>query len=231
MALIQFLGTPNGQKLIGTLIDPADKGALMSSVLQGLNTNRNLGIPNISPADVTQAIEFAQSMQNQPLQAKNLQSSDINGFKNLAKQLVKLNPKVAAILAGVDAVSTTLRAAGDVYSNGQNRLAASILEGMREHTNDQDARYGKSLGDRATYMQAQDLMRRGDRAKIITDAASGWIDRLAGNQRSENLAVNQIAQQLAVNKLNGGIPAALFNQQARQTSGLNQAQKRNYNNQ
>lgn len=230
MALIQFLGTPNGQKLISTMIDPADNGSLMTSVLQGLNTNRKLGIKNITPADVTQALQYAQSMQSQPLQANNLQPSDINGFKDLAKKLIKLDPKAAAILAGVDAVSTTLRAGGDVYSNGQNRLAASLLEGMREHTDDQDARYGKSLGDRATYMQAQDLMRRGDRAKIITDAASGFLDRLVGNQRNDNLAVNQVAQQLAINQLTGGIPAALFNHQARQTSGLNQVQKRNYSN-
>lgn len=191
-----------------------DKKSFLEQFLNVDSKGKLLG--KIDPEDLA-GLDGILGSSNKP--NKSNEYTRMKGLDTLKEDIVNTfmdSPEEMAIKAGIRAVSNGTRAAGNIAQNNGNRLASAILSAMRDHTPEQDSRYGYSQQDSALGAYAQNRIRRGENTKAITDAVSNTIDSTLGDYNAQERQVRA----LQGSQMFGHMPAAYWDNEARNTSNM-----------
>lgn len=193
-ALVSLVKLFNSNKQVLNSFQAGNNSAIMQ-ILKGI------GISSPTINDINEAKDLAGAFDsNEDL--NNIQTDNsseystnkrrgISQYINNANNIMKMDPKKAAIYAALKIASNVARASGEIAENNSNRLAAAILAASRTNNSKQNELYGPSKIENAADAWGNEKQRRGTNAKIISKAVADTVDGLLGEYRAEDLAARQ----------------------------------------
>lgn len=188
--VVKFMATKDGAALLN---------AIGKNPSTDLDILRSLGVKNPSASDVNDVKELFSAYKSS--------TGDMAGETvSKIREIMRVNPKVAAIIAGVRAVSAGARAVGNVAKTHGNRLAEAIMAANRVSSDEQISKYGASPAERFAQAYGTDLIRRGENIGHVTDAVSNVIDKTIGDYNSQEAAVRSMSATPYLQ----GTPGALY---------------------
>lgn len=116
------------------------------------------------------------------------------------------SPQKLALKTLVSAAGEGFNAAGDMAANNSNRLAAAILAGRRSGSDAQEARFGKSLGDKSREAWAQNRIRKGENLGRGLHAVGNVLNKALGTYNIQD----DTAKSMQAGRMMGGTPGTLY---------------------
>lgn len=116
------------------------------------------------------------------------------------------SPQKLALKTLVSGLGEGFNAAGDIAANNGNRLAAAILTGRRSGSDAQEARFGKSLGDKSREAWAQNRIRKSENLGRGLHAVGNVLNKALGTYNIQD----DTAKSMQAGRMMGGTPGTLY---------------------
>lgn len=173
-----------------------------------------LGLEPKTPQEVTDFIREAGSLlhgesrveKHEEWKARDNDHKQRKEDMAMIRNIMVDSPQKLALKTLASAVGEGFNAAGDIAANNGNRLAAAVLAASRNNTDTQDAKYGKTLEDKASEAWAQNRIRKGENLGRGLHAVGNVINKALGTYNIQD----DTAKSMQAGRMMGGTPGTLY---------------------